>query len=130
MKKIYLAIPYTGMTESSFKQANEAAAVLLNEGYNVFSPISHCHIITREYNLPTNWNFWKKVDFQFIDWADEVWVLVPKEGWHTTKESNGVQAEIKYALSKNKAISFFMIENNKIKIFVDDELYRRIRGTF
>ena len=41
---IYLSIPYTGMEESSFLQANEALSILLeSEVYNVYSPITHSH---------------------------------------------------------------------------------------
>lgn len=59
MNKIYLAIPYSGMEESSFKQANQATALLLNKGNNVFSSISQFHHISKEYDLPGNWDFWK-----------------------------------------------------------------------
>jgi nucleoside 2-deoxyribosyltransferase len=108
MKKIYLAIPYSGMgVESSFKQANEAAAIILNKGFNVFSPISHCHVIAKDHKLPETWDFWKHVDYQFIDWSDEIWVLIPKEGIEPVRNSTGVNAEIKYAKETGKTVRFF-----------------------
>lgn len=115
MKKVYLAIPYTDMMESSFQQANEATALILNKGTNVFSPISHCHHIAKEYDLPKTWNFWKQIDYQYIDWADEVWVLCPIEGLSKIKESTGVQAEIKYAKDNDKKIRLIRVNNNQIE---------------
>lgn len=116
MKKIYLAIPYSQIElESSFRQANEATALLLNKGYNVFSPISHCHVIAKNHKLPKTWNFWKKIDYQFIDWADEVWVLVPKEGIESILASTGVNAEIDYAKESLKKVKFVQVKNGKLK---------------
>ena len=103
MKKIYLAIPYSGMEESSFKQATLAAVKILKLGHNVFSPITHSHPLT-EYNVPGDWTFWQKIDFQFIDWCDEVWVLTPVEGEEKVERSIGVQAEIDYAKRNNKKV--------------------------
>jgi len=114
MKKVYLAIPYTGIEESSFEQANEAAAIILNKNINVFSPISHCHTIAKEHKLPGTWNFWEKVDYQFIDFSNEVWVLIPKEGEEKIKESVGVMAEIKYAKNTGKPVYFIKVEQKDI----------------
>ena len=68
MKKIYLAIPYTNMEEKSFILANEVAAELINEGYIVYSPISMSHPISKTSKLSGNWEIWKKLDFEFINW--------------------------------------------------------------
>lgn len=103
MKKVYLAIPYSGMEESSFKQATLAAVKILRLGYNVYSPITHSHPLT-VYNVPGDWEFWQKIDFQFIDWCDEVWVLTPEEGEEKVNNSVGVQAEIDYAKRTNKKV--------------------------
>jgi hypothetical protein len=103
MKKVYLAIPYSGMEESSFKQATLAAVKILRLGYNVYSPITHSHPLT-EYDVPGDWEFWQKIDFQFIDWCDEVWVLIPEEGEEKVNNSTGVQAEIDYAKRNNKKV--------------------------
>lgn len=113
MEKIYLAIPYTGMEDSSYEQANLATLLLLNLGYNVISPITHSHPLTKieGYDIPGTWEFWKEVDLQFIDWSDEVFVLVPKEGIKKVKNSTGVQAEIEYATSSKKPVTYVTIEN-------------------
>lgn len=95
LKKIYLAIPYSGMEESSFEQANKATVALLNQGFNVFSPITHSHPLTKEH-LPGTWDFWKEIDYQFLDWADILIVLCPEEGIERVNSSTGVQSEIEY----------------------------------
>lgn len=112
MKKIYLAIPYTGMQESAYEQANLGTVMLLNEGYNVFSPITHSHPLTKlnMYEIPHTWEYWQHIDYQFIDWADELWVLIPKEGLEKVENSTGVQAEIKYAKETGKQITFFSLD--------------------
>lgn len=105
MKKIYLAIPYSGMCPSSYFQATRATALILKSGYNVFSPITHSHPLA-EYGLPERWEFWEKIDYQFLDWADELWVLIPEEGPRMVEKSTGVQAEIKYAEAKDMPIVY------------------------
>ncbi len=103
MIKIYLAIPYSGMEESSFQQANEATVRLLKQGFNVFSPITHSHPLTR-FNLPGTWEFWSKIDYQFLDWCDVCLVLIPKEGVEKVHASTGVQAEKNYSQKHDKLI--------------------------
>ena len=108
MKKIYLAIPYSGMRESSYEQANKATAELMSNGnnVNVFSPITHSHPLT-QHGVRGDWEFWKQVDFQFIDWAEEVWVIVPEEGIKRVLMSVGVIAEINYANECKKPVHYF-----------------------
>jgi nucleoside 2-deoxyribosyltransferase len=121
MKKIYLAIPYSGMAPSSYFQATRATAMLLKTGYNVFSPITHSHPFV-DYNMPQNWEFWEKIDYQFIDWADEVIVLIPMEGHEVVNKSTGVQAEIKYAEEHGKLVVFktFKMIVDELKKKIDD----------
>lgn len=117
MKKIYLAIPYSKIDMvSSFNQANEATIKLLEQGYNVYSPITHSHVLTYERKeLPHTWDFWEKIDKQFIDWADEVWVLVPEEGYFYVANSTGVQAELKYAEETKKVVRFIESRNGALQ---------------
>ena len=112
MLKIYLAIPYSGMEQSSYDQATAATAKIINEYcINVFSPITHSHPLVK-YGAKGTWDYWQKIDYQFIDWADEVWVLVPNEGYDRVLKSTGVQAEIKYAKETGKSIRYFSITLN------------------
>lgn len=104
--KIYLAIPYSGMEESSFEQATKLTAKLIQEGFNVFSPITHSHPLV-PYGIPGDWKFWEKIDEQFIEWADVVVVCVPKEGFDKVEYSTGVQSEIEIASNIDKPVFFY-----------------------
>ena len=76
--KIYLAIPYTFNPELSFKIANRMSAELMKKGHVVFSPISHSHPIADFLPdaLRTNSNWWMTQDLPFVEWADEILVVV------------------------------------------------------
>ena len=120
MKKIYLAIPYSGMTESSYKQATKATAELLKMEYNVFSPITHSHPLTK-YDMPGTWEFWEKIDYQWIDACDEVWVFIPDEGIEPLIKSKGVNAEIAYAKKTNKPVRYINNEILELETFFNHE---------
>jgi nucleoside 2-deoxyribosyltransferase len=116
-KKVYLAIPYSGMEESSYEQANIITSILINEyELNVFSPITHSHPLTK-FGIKGTWDYWKILDFQFIDWADEVSVIIPREGLLRNFMSTGVTEEIKYANQKGKPVNFIdfyeFLDNHK-----------------
>ena len=68
----------------------------------VFSPISHTHPIAAAGNLPVGWEFWKQYDLTFIEWCDELYVLMA-DGW---RESTGVTAEIKLAKELGKPVRY------------------------
>lgn len=105
MKKIYLAIPYGHNPDLSFLNANKVSAEIMKNGnYIVFSPISHSHPIARQEGLPHDWDFWKKLDESFIEWADEIWVVYCDPD--LVEKSKGVQAEIAIAETKGKPIRY------------------------
>lgn len=112
MKKIYLAIPYSGMEELSFKIANEVAAKLMNEGYIVFSPISHSHPLAVSHQMPGTWDFWKEFDESFIlGWCDEVWVVVIGEnGYDLCEKSKGINAEVTIAMDNYIPVKWYDYE--------------------
>lgn len=100
--KIYLAIPYSQAPQESFKVANETAGKLMELGHIVFSPISHSHPIVLPKRLKFSWEFWKKQDFPYIEWCDELWVADFGD-WET---STGVCAEIEEARRLKKNVRF------------------------
>ena len=108
--KIYLAVPYSGMKEESFRKVNTVAAKLMNDGHIVYSPISHCHSIAKQEKLPTDWNFWKTMDTAFIEWCEELHVL-KLNGWD---RSTGVNAEIDIAEHMGKNV-VYLEERDYIK---------------
>lgn len=122
LNKIYLAIPYSKMnTDLSFQLANEISVYFLKQGNNVFSPITHCHPLHQTGMLNDNtWEFWGEIDMQFIDWADEIIVIIPPttNGVDLVLNSTGVTSEIKYGLNNNKPHRFF---DYKTKSFVEIE---------
>ncbi len=105
MKKVYLATPYTGTPaeqQARFEVVNEVAAKLMRDGFLVFSPISHTHPIALAGDLPKGWEFWKEYDLTFIEWCDELLVLM-QDGW---RDSAGVTAERKLAIKMGKPVNY------------------------
>ena len=104
---IYLAIPYTGIEETSFKVATAITGQLMKRGDVVFSPITHSHEVAKITELPTDWDFWERVDREFIIKCDRL-LVVGIEGW---KESKGVQAEIDTALRYEMPIDYLWLDH-------------------
>lgn len=111
MKKIYLALPFSGIEELSFKVANEVASLLISTGnYYVFSPISHSYPIWKTEMVPHTYEVWLGQDKAFMDWCDEViCVIIEHEGINgrdLINKSRGVQTEFKWANEQNKPIIY------------------------
>jgi len=107
MEKVYIAIPYSSVDkEESFKLANKAAAFYYNKGFIVYSPISHSHPIAIQEDLPKGFDFWEKIDYEFIDWCDYV-VVVKMQGWD---KSTGVKKEIEYCKKTNKPFCYLELD--------------------
>jgi hypothetical protein len=94
---IYLATPYSdpdpAVITARFESAARAAGKLLAEGKFVFSPISHCHPIKNQCDLPNTWEFWGRFDRYMLGLCGKV-VVVKMPGWD---KSVGVAAEIEFA---------------------------------
>ena len=80
---IYLACPYwhedKKIRRSRFQSANIAAAELMEDGYVVFSPLSHSVPISK-YTGDQDHNFWMRQDLPMLELCDEMWIL-PLDGW-------------------------------------------------
>jgi uncharacterized protein DUF1937 len=107
MSKIYLAIPFSGIEELSFKCANEVASLLIKQGYYVFSPISHSYPIWKTEMVEHTYDVWLTQDKVFVEWADEVFVvnIVGHEGLERIEKSTGVQKELTWADDWSKKVS-------------------------
>ena len=103
---IYLAIPYTGIEETSFSIATLITGQLMKRGHPVFSPITHSHEVAKRTQLPTSWDYWEKVDHAFLDKCDEL-LVVAIDGHH---QSVGVQAEQEYMRKSGKPVSFMWLD--------------------
>lgn len=99
---IYLASPYTHPDPETvyrrYRVACAAAAILMEEGHTVFSPIAHSHAIADF--LPDALRFdhehWMSQDLAILALCDELSVL-PMPGW---SESLGISAEINFATAR------------------------------
>lgn len=112
MDKIYLAVPYTGLEEQSFKAANKVAAQLMKEGDLVYSPISHSHPIANQEGLPTDYKFWYEHNKAFIEWADYIYFIVLGiEGYDLIDNSKGCKVEKDLAMELDKKIRYYILSN-------------------
>jgi len=92
---IYLASPYSDpdplMRKTRFLLAREFVAKQFPK--HIYSPIVHYHELATYYDLPTDFETWKTLNFDMIRRADAFWILdIP--GWY---ESKGVTAEGDFA---------------------------------
>lgn len=106
-KKIYLAIPFSGIEDISFKCANEVSSLLIAKGeYFIFSPISHSYPIWKTEMVEHAYDVWLDQDEAFVTWSDEVWVIniVDHNGMQRISESKGVGMEMAWAHNQGKKI--------------------------
>lgn len=103
---VYLAGPYSAvgfdqhsenakwLRDFRFKELNKKAAKLMEEGYLVFSPISHSHPIELD-GMPDlkSGGWWLRQDFPVLKNVDKV-IVYMLPGWD---KSYGVKKEIEYA---------------------------------
>jgi len=109
----YLASPYSvdadyELMRLRYKCVMKKTAELTREGFAVFSPIVNSHILSTRYAMPTTFDFWAKIDYEFIAVCSEVWVY-KMDGW---EDSVGVQKEIEYAQSLGKTVKYIECEDS------------------
>lgn len=109
MRRIYLACPYSHpdaeVRENRVELANQVAAEIMQDGYIVFSPLSHSHGIAHYIGNHMEHDFWLKQCLAFIPWCDELWIM-QLPGW---KESSGIKMEVEVAGKKNKNIKYISL---------------------
>ena len=97
---VYLAIAFThdkdAVMKMRYELANWASSILMDEGYVVFSPISHSYGIAKYLGKMVDHDYWMD---QCLPWMESCDLLVvfddgPAGAW---QHSKGVQAEIHYA---------------------------------
>lgn len=110
---VYLACPYSAPTAEgrleNFRQANIAASRLMNAGEMILCPVSHSHPIAVEAGLPTNWEFWEKIDRAYLSCCYKMIVMM-LPGWGSSK---GVAAEIKIAEEFGIPITYLKLTDIK-----------------
>jgi len=106
MEKIYLAVPYSAISDhlkdQRFKFITKMAARFVIDEINCYSPITNSHLLHlySPGKLPGDWQTWAEINRQYIDDCDSIYVAC-LPGWDM---SEGVQVEIKYAISIGKCV--------------------------
>lgn len=102
----YLACPYTHsdslIREERFELVTKLAGYLINQGYIIFSPITHCHPIAELCSLSGGWEYWEKVCRTYLNHSNMM-IVYQLDGWNT---SDGVSAEMKIALEMDIPIYY------------------------
>uniref|UniRef100_A0A6M3KGZ6 DUF1937 domain-containing protein n=1 Tax=viral metagenome TaxID=1070528 RepID=A0A6M3KGZ6_9ZZZZ len=105
-KIVYLAIPYShpdpDIRKMRFELANKMAAKLLEEEFNVLSPISHSHPISLYMENSNDSDYWTKNSLEFLKFCDEL-IVYCLPGWEGSK---GVAKEIEFAKAKGIPIRY------------------------
>lgn len=104
---IYLASPYSKWEnkDTAAEIVAKAAAILMNDGLVIYSPISHGHAVAK-YGLPYTWEFWKAQCQPMIDAAVAI-IVLQMDGW---EDSVGVTYEIEEFKKAGKPIVYATVE--------------------
>jgi len=102
----YLGLPYTdndpAVEDWRAEISNMIAVDLTKRGRIIFAPISAWHHLARKYKLPGTFEYWLKLDEEFIK-ASKKLLIITLPGW---RESKGVTGEIKLAEKYNVPIGY------------------------
>src|SRR5574343_1930939 len=94
MSRIYLACPYTSKSARVMGQrvarATEAAALLMEFGHWVFSPITYGHALAHYINNHTDGAYWLRQVLPYMEICSHIYILREK-GW---EKSNGIKREL------------------------------------
>jgi Domain of unknown function (DUF1937) len=100
----YLATPYSHPDAAIRIQRYELACAIAGElmllNHQVFSPIAHCHPISRFSPMGTDWTYWQGFCLEMIRRTDELWIAT-MSGW---KDSKGIGEETAIAIALGKPI--------------------------
>lgn len=110
---IYLASPYSHdsefIRELRHRTAMKVTADLLREGLIIYSPIVHCHELSKRHDLPGEFTFWRDYCLGMLICANNLFVLTIT-GWN---ESVGVKLEMEFA--RENKIPIHLI-NEKLQV--------------
>ena len=105
----YLAAPYSGMEEFSFRMSCAVAARLLDDGELVFSPIVHSHPMEAYMvDHKGDHDFWIEFDTHLMERCQMLYVLAI-DGW---EKSKGVRFEIEWFVRKSRPIFLLKIDEH------------------
>jgi hypothetical protein len=115
-KRIYLASPYSArlkngtpdevtMYQRFLQVCHVAGQIMEHDHHVVFCPIAHSVPIADTMDNHLDADFWLGQDEPFLNWADEMWVLM-LPGWETSK---GIEREIHMAQVMGKPILYLSL---------------------
>jgi hypothetical protein len=101
---IYLAGPYSHpdpeVREARYDALTAMYARICRSGHVCYSPITQSHVAAVRHGLPTDAQYWSKVNQSFMLACRELWIL-DLDGW---RESRGVRMEVRWAVASNMPI--------------------------
>ena len=96
-KIIYIGCPYSHedkeVMQKRYEQITKLTAILVSEGYIVFSPITYGHILCEFEEMPVEFEFWQNLCISFLE-ISSLFIEVQLDGWELSK---GLAAEYKFA---------------------------------
>ena len=106
MYDIFVISPYThddsDIVRNRVDHAEMYLASLTMAGYVAYSTIAAMEHLTKKFDLPTDYAYWKEHCHKMISCAKEVYVLC-LDGW---EDSVGVQDELSVARELSKKITY------------------------
>ena len=109
----YLASPYSHPDQKvvnwRYAKAMEAKVWLLHQGWIIYSPIVSCHQVAVNYALPTDANFWNRMNFGLLAPAEGL-IVLEIDGW---KESKGLYGELEFALLRGKPVKGLVLDERR-----------------
>ena len=121
MSFVYLAAPYSSpdpaIREARVTKISKIAAILMEQGAVVYSPISHGHNIAPMLHPTTahSHSFWMKQDLPLLALASRMFVYC-EDGWSVSK---GLQEEIGYASALGIPITYIPTGGESIRKIVE-----------
>jgi hypothetical protein len=103
---IYLISAYThdddDVLEARYQAALTKTAELMEQGYDVFSPIVYSHELGKKLGRSRDGLFWKERDAPFVEACSDAWVLLI-DGWD---KSGGSAHEIRRFIERGAPVRY------------------------
>lgn len=118
---IYLLSPYSDesiiTSTTRYILARAAVAMIVQEGFPVYSPILHNHDMAMTHGVDGTSDFWNVLNRPFLDACSDAWVLMI-EGW---EQSRGIQWEVEYLKARDKNVRYvYFPEGHSQLLMLDD----------
>lgn len=105
----YLGAPYSSIhihiRDRRYQQISFVAAQLMRRGEIIYSPITACHRLANDHDLPLTADYWLRFNLEFLRRCGKLYVL-QLDGW---EKSLGLKQEIEFAESRNIPIEYITL---------------------